>query len=82
MHLHCIAFLNNNIAQNNNVFINALALLAVCPSQLTGSFLYHVFELCNYQFDAIMEAAAGDIDYSRIYAPVPEDGLTDRYAIC
>ena len=63
------------------VFVSALALLAVCPSELFGSFIYHVFCLCNYHFDAMMEVVTGFIDRSRVYSPLPEDGLVDSISL-
>ena len=58
------------------IFIRALALL-VSPSALTGSFLHYVYMLCDCEFAAVMEAAAGRIDFERVCAPVHQDGLVD-----
>ena len=48
------------------IFIRALALLVVSPSALTGSFLHYVYMLCDCEFAAVMEAAAGRIDFALI----------------
>ena len=59
------------------IFVRSLALLAVNSADLTGSFLHHVYMLCNCQLAAVMEAATGRIDCARIRAPVSQDGLVD-----
>ena len=66
------------------IFIRALALLVVSPSALTGSFLHYVYMLCDCEFAAVMEAAAGRSDFERVCAPVHQDGLVDtgQHPLC
>ena len=62
----------------NQAMVTSLAKLALCPKDLEGSFLLHVYHMCNRNFRAVMElAAGGPVDIDRVQVPLVEDGLTD-----
>ena len=60
------------------ILITSLAKLAVSPSEVEGSFLMHIYTMCNNSFRAVMElAAGGPVDSDRVCAARMPDGLAD-----
>ena len=55
----------------------ALAQFVIDPSAVAGSFLSHVFALCNGEFDTIMHCAGGEFERERINTPAPQSELVD-----
>ena len=56
----------------------SLAKLALHSSGLEGSFLTQVYYMCNADFRAVMELAAGGaVDSDRVRTPRMPDGLVD-----
>ena len=53
------------------------ALLAVNSADLAGSYLHHVYMLCDCQLAAVMDDATDRIGRARFRAPVPQDGYMD-----
>ena len=60
------------------VLLTSLAKLALHPSSLEGSFLLQVHQMCNCDFQAVMELAAGGaVDPDQVRAPRMPNGLAD-----
>ena len=60
------------------VLLTSLAKLALHPSSLEGSFLLQVHQMCNCDFQAVMELAAGGaVDPDRVRAHHMSNGLAD-----
>ena len=54
-----------------------LVLLATDPSQLEGSFIGLVYDMCNSNLQNILSVAAGHIDQDMIHAQLEQDGVVD-----
>ena len=60
------------------VLVTSLATLALHPGALEGSFIYQVYQMCNGDFRALLELAAGGaVNADRVRAPRMPDGLAD-----
>ena len=60
------------------VLVTSLAKLALDPSDLQGSFLLQVYDMCGKDFEVVLELAGGGaIDCDRVRAPREHNGLVD-----
>ena len=60
------------------VLLTSLSKLALCPNELEGSFVTHVHDLCNREYQAVMELASGSpVDLERVRPPRMPDGMKD-----
>lgn len=58
-------------------FISGIATLAINPSIIAGSFLHHVYTLCNKDFREIMFLASGHVPKEYLRSTVLSNGLSD-----
>ena len=61
----------------SRVLTRGLAVLAVDPAQLDGSFLGLVYAICNYNLGTVLTVASGFIDSEMIRPRSQPDGLID-----
>ena len=59
------------------VYAAVLVKLAVHPEELSGSFMGHIYAMCNRDLGTILNIAAGRADRDLVRAPLQKDGLVD-----
>jgi hypothetical protein len=61
----------------SRVLTRGLAVLATDPAQLDGSFLGHVYRICNSSLGNVLTVATGHIDPDMVHAQLEGDGVID-----
>ena len=63
----------------SRVLTRGLAVLAVDPAQLDGSFLGLMYKICNSELEAVLTVASGHIDPEIIRPQSQPDGVIDSH---